>query len=263
MAVKEDNEEHCKVLLENGADPNVFGVKSDYFKTPLHRARTQKVVQLLLKYGADPNSRFIYLIDNSISRKNLFLTFFSSIQFSNSRMLEREINGQNMKSLLDVFLGKYPQAIEELFDHGITTNGQDLDAVGLQLIFNFDFFFKEGLIEKFKDDDNPDNYDDQNTDQVDNSKDENGNGSAVNEMAVHQKIVKSKENFLLKHPLADSFLYLKWQMIRRYFFLNIFVYWLFVFCFTTFLYSQQELYNCRSNRKVGNFTSFLKICTSF
>ena len=66
MAVKEDNEEHCKVLLENGADPNVFGVKSDYFKTPLHRARTQKVVQLLLKYGADPNSRFIYLIDNSI-----------------------------------------------------------------------------------------------------------------------------------------------------------------------------------------------------
>ena len=57
MAVKEDNEEHCKVLLENGADPNVFGVKSDYFKTPLHRARTQKVVQLLLKYGADPNSR--------------------------------------------------------------------------------------------------------------------------------------------------------------------------------------------------------------
>ena len=263
MAVKEDNEEHCKVLLENGADPNVFGLKNDYFKTPLHRARTQKVVQLLLKYGADPNSRFIYLIDNSISRKNLFLTFFSSIQFSNSRMLEREINGQNMKSLLDVFLGKYPQAIEELFDHGITTNGQDLGAVGLQLIFNFDFFFKEGLIEKFKDDDNPDNYDDQNTDQVDNSKDENGNGSAVNEMAVHQKIVKSKENFLLKHPLADSFLYLKWQMIRRYFFLNIFVYWLFVFCFTTFLYSQQELYNCRSNRKVGNFTSFLKICTSF
>ena len=183
-------------------------------------------------------------------------------------MLEREINGQKMKSLLDVFLGKYPQAVEELFDHGITTNGQDLDAVGLQLIFNFDFFFKEGLMEKFKDDDSADNYDDQNTDQVDNSKDENGNGSAVNEMAVHQKIVKSKENFLLKHPLADSFLYLKWQMIRKYFFLNIFIYWLFVFCFTTFLYAQQELYNCRSNRKVGkvnkfNFTSYFKIPSLF
>ena len=184
-------------------------------------------------------------------------------------MLEREINGQKMKSLLDVFLGKYPQAVEELFDHGITTNGQDLDAVGLQLIFNFDFFFKEGLMEKFKDDDSPDNYDDQNnTDLVDNTKEENGNGSAVNEMAVHQKIVKSKENFLLKHPLADSFLYLKWQMIRRYFFLNIFIYWLFVFCFTTFLYAQQELYNCRSNRKVGkgnkfNFTSFFKIPSLF
>ena len=88
----------------------------------------------------------------------------------------------------------------------------------------------------------------QKTDQADHGKDEIG---IVNEMAVHQKIVKSKENFLLKHPLADSFLYLKWQMIQRYFFLNIFMYGLFVFCFTTCLYAQQELYNCRSNRTVG------------
>ena len=90
MAVKEDNEEHCKVLLENGADPNVFGVRSDYFKTPLHRARTQKVVQLLLKYGADPNSRFIVYFNftkNFFYISDLFYIFFvkSISQFQNAR----------------------------------------------------------------------------------------------------------------------------------------------------------------------------------
>ena len=80
MAVKEDKEEHCKVLLENGADPNVFGLKTDYFKTPLHRARTQKVVQLLLKYGADPNTRFRYII---IQFHEKILIFFYHFFFVN------------------------------------------------------------------------------------------------------------------------------------------------------------------------------------
>ena len=56
-----------------------------------------------------------------------------------------EVNTPSLQSTLDVFLLKYPQAIEEIFNSGITTNGQDLDSVGLQIIFNFDFFFKEGL----------------------------------------------------------------------------------------------------------------------
>ena len=89
MAVKEDKEEHCKVLLENGADPNVFGLKTDYFKTPLHRARTQKVVQLLLKYGADPNTRFIYFIIQFHEKILIFfyhfffVKLFSQFQFQN------------------------------------------------------------------------------------------------------------------------------------------------------------------------------------
>ena len=51
MAAREGKDAHCKTLLEHRANPNVFGKKRDYFKTPLHRARTQKIVQLLLDYG--------------------------------------------------------------------------------------------------------------------------------------------------------------------------------------------------------------------
>ena len=59
MAAREGRDAHCKTLLEHRANPNVFGKKRDYFKTPLHRARTQRIVQLLLDYGADPNARMI------------------------------------------------------------------------------------------------------------------------------------------------------------------------------------------------------------
>ena len=59
MAAREGKDAHCKTLLEHRANPNVFGKKRDYFKTPLHRARTQRIVQLLLDYGADPNARMI------------------------------------------------------------------------------------------------------------------------------------------------------------------------------------------------------------
>ena len=44
------------MLLEYGANPNVHGDKPKYYQTPLHQATTQKVVQNLLKYGADPNA---------------------------------------------------------------------------------------------------------------------------------------------------------------------------------------------------------------
>ena len=45
MACKEGNDAICNILLENGADPNAYGGPK-YFRTPLHRARTKKVVSL-------------------------------------------------------------------------------------------------------------------------------------------------------------------------------------------------------------------------
>ena len=38
---------------------------------------------------------------------------------------------------------------------------------------------------------------------------------------------------LLKNPLAEAFLHLKWSMIKRFFYFNVFVYTLFVFALTS------------------------------
>ena len=73
MAAREGKDAHCKTLLEHRANPNVFGKKRDYFKTPLHRARTQKIVQLLLDYGGLLLCNFTNFFLLQIVLKELFL----------------------------------------------------------------------------------------------------------------------------------------------------------------------------------------------
>ena len=59
MASKEGLDAHCQILLEHGADPNTYGV-DEYAKTPLHRARTQKVVDVLLDAGSNPFAKELH-----------------------------------------------------------------------------------------------------------------------------------------------------------------------------------------------------------
>ena len=40
---------------------------------------------------------------------------------------------------------RHPQAVEEMMNSGIETNGQELDSGFLKIIFNFEIFFREGL----------------------------------------------------------------------------------------------------------------------
>ena len=209
MAAAEGHEGHTVKLLENGANPNVFGQERDYIKTPLHRARTQKVVQHLLKYGADPCARMV----DSYGR------------FCQQKVTFKE---QPRVSVMDVFLRRYPTAIEEMFQNGITTNGQDLDSMDLQIIFNFELFFKEGL-----------EYEISNDQEITDEDLEN-----IDEMAAHSKIVDSQERDLLKHPLAEAYLHLKWQMIQKYLYFNMISYTIFLLALTSFVILQTEIFKC-------------------
>ena len=100
--------------MENGADSNVFADKKGVGLTPLHLAKTQNVVNLLIKHGANPFTR----------------------------------QTGTMKSVLDKLLENHPLAVEEIMNLGIQTNGQELDSTDLQIIFNFESFFHEGLTGK-------------------------------------------------------------------------------------------------------------------
>ena len=116
MAAREGFESHCKILLDLGADPNVFGNDPDHYKTPLHRATSQKVVQLLVKHRAAAYA------------------------------ITKDSNDKIYRSAIDVFLSKQPGAVEEILNSCISTNGQELDSTELQIIYTLDVFFKEGLM---------------------------------------------------------------------------------------------------------------------
>ena len=66
-ASKKGSEGHIVNLVEYGANPNAcseipsmsFNKIKMHYKSPLQRARNHKTVQLLLKSGADPNSRMV------------------------------------------------------------------------------------------------------------------------------------------------------------------------------------------------------------
>ena len=112
MAAREGKDAHCKTLLEHRANPNVFGKKRDYFKTPLHRARTQKIVQLLLDYGGLLLCNFTKFM----LQKKLCLISIILLADPNARMIDiykrngepsLEMKDQCKYSVIDVFLNRY------------------------------------------------------------------------------------------------------------------------------------------------------------
>lgn len=59
-AVDEDNIQELEKILKEGADPNQ---PDQYAYHPLHRAKSQEAIHLLLEYGANPNLRSFVWID--------------------------------------------------------------------------------------------------------------------------------------------------------------------------------------------------------
>ena len=57
IVAKSGNPEIVVMLLESGAIHDVTSSKEFLCKTPLHRARTKRIVQILLRYGASPYKR--------------------------------------------------------------------------------------------------------------------------------------------------------------------------------------------------------------
>ena len=55
VAAKTGNDANALILLDYGADCNANGINT-YRKTPLHRARTPKMVQILLQAGTNTSA---------------------------------------------------------------------------------------------------------------------------------------------------------------------------------------------------------------
>ena len=220
VSVYARNEESTMLLLQCGAPPNSYGSHPDFYQTPFHRARSEGVVKALLHNGGYP---FAIAED----------TYAGAIRY---------------QSVLRVLLKKQQQAAAELFEHGISTNEQPIDAPDFLVIFDYELFYQEGLVSTA-----------------------NGNGTKemhnhnltptaavqhCDEMAAHRAILKYNTSDILKHPLSESYLHIKWQMAKNILYTNLIYFLLFVISLTSLAFYEADLLKCdvKSFNETGNIT---------
>ena len=115
VASKYGNDNIVAYLLENDADPSMAGHR---LKTPLHKAKTAKTVQILLNNGANPYAKATGKTD---------------------------VDGHPTQSVFDTLLYRHAQATLNLMTECIDTNGQDLDSSDLLVVYDLEIFHHESL----------------------------------------------------------------------------------------------------------------------
>jgi hypothetical protein len=86
------------------------------------------------------------------------------------------------------------EGCDAVLDHFITSNGTSLGGTDLKITLDFTLF----------------------------------HASKTSEMSVLNKIIETNHNELLKHPICESFLHLKWLLVKNYFYTYVFFYLIFV-----------------------------------
>ena len=186
-----------KMLLDRVDEVDV----RDYMGyTPLHiasKASAEENVRLLLGYDADPNAE----------GRDGATPLHRSTSARVVRMLLRHGadpcratgSGPARGSALDLLLDKNPSGAKVILDECVYTNGHDLTSKNLILVFD---------LEVLK--------------QSDGDKATAAAASATGgEMALHRKLSRARLTNLLEHPLCETLLVLKCQLLQKYAVFNI------------------------------------------
>lgn len=191
----------CRQLLLYGSTVDCL---DSFGLTPLHLASkwgTDSNAISLLEFGANanktggPNKLTPLLMAETYKMVQILLHAGNADPYAKTKS----------KSAFSLFLGKNNQAASDILSQGLTTNGKDLDSKDLLLIYDFTVF-----------------------------RNEISTSDIMDEMSVHKQIVDMKEQELLKHPLVESFLYIKWRLCKRISLANFLLYMTFSICFTIF-----------------------------
>ena len=127
-AAKSGSENNTSLLLANGADPNAFGHR---LKTPLHKARSPKVVKMLLHNGGDP---YLKLKEKLEGEK----CYNSNCECCNESPCEKGVY-----SVFSTLLHRNDKSAEVLLDEFITTNEQPIDSSDLLMVYDLELFKHE------------------------------------------------------------------------------------------------------------------------
>ncbi len=190
-------ERNVRLLLDHGANPNSRDLLGG---TPLHAARTVRIVDLLINYGA-----------------NQYLGISS------------EDGTGRPKIALEVMEEYNDAAARVLLDKCIHTNDQDLTSKNLILIYDLKPFKYVAPC------------------------------PSRGEMTLITRIMEGGDlRDLMKHPLSDIYIHLKYCLFRPLFLLNLFCFSLFVSFLTILaLLSTYNAANCERFNTVDRLTSEL------
>ncbi len=100
-------------------------------------------------------------------------------------------------TVFDMYLDTMPEGCLAIMNHYVTTNGMSVGGSDLKITYDYAIF-------------------------------RGPSSSRSREMGVLCRIVDTNHIELLKHPICESFLHIKWLLVERYFYAYIIFYLLFL-----------------------------------
>ena len=203
MTAKSGYELATRILLRARSDPNVEA--GDSLKTPLHMAKSSKIVQILLSAGADPRKLMVKQIGKE--------------ETGAADKKKTDSAGHKGISAFEALISRNQNAAREVLNSGISSNGKDADSSDLLLNFDLKLFKHASLddssrIESLE----PEELDNEDLDCL--------------EMHLCKSIVQRGNRELLTHPLSEMFLHLKWKKVQWLFIINFLLCAFFALSFT-------------------------------
>ncbi|XP_022171071.1 transient receptor potential channel pyrexia-like [Myzus persicae] len=218
LAAKAQCAESVVILLELGAEVNALDIDK---RTALHSAVCKAylsfhVVEVLVKWGANVNIKDRYgYAPLHIAALNELSQCVDFLIIKGADISSRTVGGMSALSIINRKTPTSINTIKKKFDQAITLNDQ-ASAKEVELIMDFRYLLQ-----------NP----------------------SQGEIMLLHTLEECGQKSMLEHPLCKAFLYLKWQKIRRFYFVRLVFDAIFVLLLTTYVMTAlaHDCYNKSKN----------------
>ena len=211
---------YSRILLDYECQVDITDKRG---QTPLHmasRSGIEENVLLLLNVGADPNKAGdngitpLHRVNNFGVVKTLIHHGADECRSFTLRSGKLEDGSNITRTAFEMFVDLQPTAAKFCLDENISTNEYDLTSSDLAIILDLSVIMTSTKTEKYR------------------------------ELTLHQKLLRSNLTALLEHPLSETFLVLKHQLLIGYANLNVFFYFLFVVSLTAMSTISTHIWTC-------------------
>lgn len=221
MAAKAQCAESVEILLELGAEVNALDIDK---RTALHSAVCKAflsfhVVEVLVKWGANVNIQDRYgYAPLHIAALNELSQCVDFLIIKGADISYRTVGGMSALSIINRKTPTSINTIKKKFDQAITLNDQ-ASAKEVELIMDFRYLLQ-----------NPNQ----------------------GEIILLHTLEECGQKSMLEHPLCKAFLYLKWQKIRRFYFVRLIFDAIFVLLLTSYVMTAlaHNCYNISLNEQI-------------